>query len=60
MRYSVSKEVLDNILQYLAAQPYAQVSALIASLSKDAKKLQADAAAEAPKAEVVSEDQAAS
>lgn len=58
MRYSVSRDVLDDILKYLAAQPYAQVSVLIARLSQDAKALKEDEAA--PKAEVVSQDQAAS
>lgn len=57
MRYSVSKEVLEDVLKHLASRPYAEVSALIARLSQDAKALKEESAPANP---VVSEDQAAS
>ena len=57
MRYSVSKEVLEDVLKHLASRPYAEVSALIARLSQDAKVLKEESAPANP---VVSEDQAAS
>jgi len=56
MRYSVSKEVLEDVLKHLASRPYAEVSAIIARLSQDAKVLKEESAPANP----VSENQAAS
>lgn len=37
MEYTVSGEVLQNMLNYLASRPYAEVSKLIADLQASAK-----------------------
>lgn len=51
MRYSVSKEVLEDILKYLASRPYAEVSVLIAKLQQDAKLQKEESLSEETKAE---------
>jgi hypothetical protein len=46
MRHSVNTKVLQDILNYLANRPYAEVSAIITALQADATVIEAAAEAE--------------
>lgn len=48
MRHSVSTEILQNVLNYLADQPYKFVNQLVTQLQNDAKLIEAPDTASKP------------